>query len=111
MMRLRKRPVQFLPGYPPAINPDELVWSHAKRAGTTHRLLQGGEVLRERSDAQLDAARSSPELVAKSSAWNSITWRKTLYLYTIAGLFRPGFCAVEKLPVRPVRGDNDASRR
>lgn len=50
MMRLRKRLVQFLADYPPAINPDELVWSHAKRAGTTHRLLQGGEVLRERSD-------------------------------------------------------------
>ena len=58
-------PLHFLPGYAPDLNPDELVWSHVKRTGTARRPLQAGEVLRERSDAQLDAARPSPDLVAK----------------------------------------------
>ena len=59
-------PLHFLHGYAPDLNPDELVWSHVKRTGTAHRPLQAGEVLREPSDAQLDAARPSPDLVART---------------------------------------------
>jgi len=58
-------PLHFLPGYAPDLNPVELIWSHVKRTGTAHRSLQAGEVLRESSDAQPDAARPSPDLVAR----------------------------------------------
>ena len=57
-------PLHFLPGYAPDLNLDELVWRHVKPTGTAHRSLQAGEVLRDRSDAQLDAARPSPDRVA-----------------------------------------------
>lgn len=32
--------LHFLPDYAPDLNPDELVWSHVKRTGTTRRPLQ-----------------------------------------------------------------------
>ena len=32
----------FLPGYAPDLNPDELVWSHAKRTGNARRPLLKG---------------------------------------------------------------------
>lgn len=38
----------FLPGYAPDLNPDELVWSYAKRTGNARRPLQKGEQLEER---------------------------------------------------------------
>lgn len=31
--------LHFLPGYAPQLNPDELVWSHAKRTGHARRTL------------------------------------------------------------------------
>lgn len=45
--------LHFLPGYAPDLNPDELVWSHAKRTGNARRPLQNGEKLQERVSAQL----------------------------------------------------------
>jgi len=45
--------LHFLPGYAPELNPDELVWSHAKRTGNARRPLQKGEKLEERVSAQL----------------------------------------------------------
>jgi transposase len=48
-----KLTLHFLPGYAPDLNPDELVWSHAKRTGNARRPLQKGEKLQERVHAQL----------------------------------------------------------
>lgn len=45
--------MHFLPGYAPDLNPDELVWSHAKRTGVARSPLRKGEKLRDRVDAQL----------------------------------------------------------
>jgi transposase len=39
--------LHFLPGYAPELNPDELVWSYAKRAGVARNLIaQGREATR-----------------------------------------------------------------
>jgi transposase len=45
--------LHFLPGYAPELNPDELVWNHAKRTGNARRPLRKGEQLHERIDEQL----------------------------------------------------------
>lgn len=42
-----------LPGYAPELNPDELVWSHAKRTGVARSLLKAGEKLECRVEDQL----------------------------------------------------------
>jgi len=55
--------LHFLPGYSPDLNPDELVWSHAKRTGVARSPLRKGERLRERVDAQLQAVADNPDLV------------------------------------------------
>ena len=48
-----KLTVHYLPGYAPDLNPDELVWSHAKRTGNARRPLQKGNRLTDRITAQL----------------------------------------------------------
>lgn len=58
-----KLSLHFLPGYAPELNPDELVWSHAKRTGTARRPLQSGEKLEDRVIAQLAEIGDSPSLV------------------------------------------------
>lgn len=55
--------LHFLPGYAPDLNPDELVWSHAKRTGVTRKPLQKGEKLEERVHDQLQAIADNPKLV------------------------------------------------
>jgi transposase len=55
--------LHFLPGYAPDLNPDELVWSHAKRTGVARRPLQQGEKLAERVAQQLADIGSNPNLV------------------------------------------------
>lgn len=55
--------LHFLPGYAPDLNPDELVWSHAKRTGVARSPLRQGEKLRDRVDAQLQAVADEPGLV------------------------------------------------
>ena len=55
--------LHFLPGYAPDLNPDELVWSHAKRTGVARRPLQKGEKLEERVHDQLQAIADNPKLV------------------------------------------------
>ncbi|HJW82100.1 MAG TPA: IS630 family transposase, partial [Acidiferrobacterales bacterium] len=44
-------------------NPDELVWSHAKRTGNARRPLQKGENLEQRIGAQLTEIGNDPALV------------------------------------------------
>ena len=53
----------FLPGYAPDLNPDELVWSHAKRMGVARNPLRKGEKLQQRVDAQLQSVADNPALV------------------------------------------------
>lgn len=48
-----KLSLHFLPGYAPDLNPDELVWSHAKRTGVARSPLKAGESLQCRVDEQL----------------------------------------------------------
>ncbi len=55
--------LHFLPGYAPELNPDELVWSHAKRTGNARRPLQKGEKLEPRIAAQLTEIANNPKLV------------------------------------------------
>ncbi len=55
--------LHFLPGYAPELNPDELVWSHAKRTGNARRPLQKGEKLGPRIAAQLAEIAQNPKLV------------------------------------------------
>lgn len=55
--------LHFLPGYAPELNPDELVWSHAKRTGNARRPLRAGEQLAPRIHAQLAAIGRDPNLV------------------------------------------------
>jgi transposase len=55
--------VHILPGYAPELNPDELVWSHAKRTGNARRPLQKGEKLEPRVAAQLAEIGKNPKLV------------------------------------------------
>lgn len=58
-----KLTLHFLPGYAPDLNPDELVWSHAKRTGVARRPLQKGEKLEQRVTEQLQAVADNPALV------------------------------------------------
>lgn len=55
--------LHFLPGYAPELNPDELVWSHAKRTGNARRPLQKGEKLEQRVAEQLAGIGRNPKLV------------------------------------------------
>jgi transposase len=55
--------LHFLPGYAPDLNPDELVWSHAKRTGVARNPLRKGEKLQQRVDAQLQSVADNPALV------------------------------------------------
>lgn len=55
--------LHFLPGYAPDLNPDELVWSHAKRTGVARRPLRKGEKLQERVHEQLQKIGNNPKLV------------------------------------------------
>lgn len=55
--------LHILSGYAPELNPDELVWSHAKRTGNARRPLQKGEKLELRVAAQLAEIGKNPKLV------------------------------------------------
>jgi transposase len=55
--------LHFLPGYAPDLNPDELVWSHAKRTGVARKPLMKGEKLQDRVNEQLLKIRQTPKLV------------------------------------------------
>jgi transposase len=58
-----KLQLHFLPGYAPDLNPDELVWSHAKRTGVARNPLKAGESMQQRVDEQLEATKQNPALV------------------------------------------------
>jgi transposase len=55
--------LHFLPGYAPDLNPDELVWSHAKRTGVARKPLMKGEKLNDRVHDQLQKIGQNPKLV------------------------------------------------
>lgn len=58
-----KLTLHFLPGYAPDLNPDELVWSYAKRTGVARNPLRSGEKLVDRVHAQLTDIKTRPGLV------------------------------------------------
>jgi len=58
-----KLTLHFLPGYAPDLNPDELVWRHAKRTGVARSPLRAGEQLVDRVQAQLTDIASKPALI------------------------------------------------
>ena len=58
-----KLQLHFLPGYAPDLNPDELVWSHAKRTGVARNPLKAGESMQQRIDEQLEAIKQNPAWV------------------------------------------------
>lgn len=58
-----KLTMHFLPGYAPDLNPDELVWSYAKRTGVARNPLRKGEKLKQRVDEQLQDVADDPALV------------------------------------------------
>ena len=58
-----KLQLHYLPGYAPELNPDELVWSHMKRTGTSKKPLKSGEKLQPRIDADLLAMQQNPKLI------------------------------------------------
>lgn len=58
-----KLSLHFLPGYAPELNPDELVWSHAKRTGNARRPLRAGEHLEDRIQLQLADMAAQPDLI------------------------------------------------
>ena len=55
--------LHFLPGYAPDLNPDELVWSHAKRTGVARKPLMKGEKLQVRVHEQLLNIGQNPALI------------------------------------------------
>jgi len=58
-----KLTLHFLASYAPDLNPDELVWSYAKRTGVARTPLRTGEKLAERVHAQLADIAAQPRLV------------------------------------------------
>lgn len=58
-----KLTLHFLPGYAPDLNPDELVWSYAKRTGVARSPLRAGEKLADHVHAQLSDIAARPDLV------------------------------------------------
>jgi transposase len=58
-----KLELHFLPGYAPALNPDELVWNYMKRTGSARRPLASGQSLQDNIEADLFAIRDKPALV------------------------------------------------
>lgn len=58
-----KLTMHFLPGYAPDLNPDELVWSHAKRSASKRGPLKKGEKMQVRVDEELTKIKDNPALV------------------------------------------------
>ncbi len=58
-----KLTLHFLPGYAPDLNPDELVWSYAKRTGVSRSPLRAGEKLSERVQQLLSDIKANSALV------------------------------------------------
>ena len=58
-----KLSLHFLPRYAPDLNPDELVWSYAKRTGVARSPLRAGEKLADRVHAKLAEIATRPDLV------------------------------------------------
>ena len=62
--RLRGRlELHFLPGYAPELNPDEFVWNHLKREGTSKKPLKRNESLKRRVETDLASIKRRPALV------------------------------------------------
>ena len=75
-----KLTLHFLPGYTPDLNPDELVWSHAKRTGVARSPLTAGEKLQCRVDAQLENIANDSALVKSFFCHLSVSYITDLWV-------------------------------
>ena len=66
--------LHFLPGYAPDLNPDELVWSHAKRTGVARSPLKKGEKLKDKVDEQLQNIKDDPDLACSLFKHPSVSY-------------------------------------
>ncbi len=73
-----KLTLHFLPGYAPDLNPDELVWSYAKRTGTARNPKRRGEKLADRVHAQLADSAARPDLVRSFFKHPSVAYSSDL---------------------------------
>jgi transposase len=73
-----KLTLRFLPGYAPELNPDELVWSYAKRTGPARRPLQTGEKLEQRVQIQLAGIGKRPALIRSFFKHPSVAYLSNL---------------------------------
>lgn len=55
--------LHFLPGYAPDLNPDEFVWSHLRKIGTSKTPLRRNESLQRRVERDLATIQAQPRLV------------------------------------------------
>ena len=55
--------VEFLPGYAPDLNPDELVWQEMRHKGTSKKPLKKGESLKQRAINDLEAIKNDKALI------------------------------------------------
>lgn len=69
-----KLTLHLLPGYAPDLNPDELVWSHAKRTGVARSPFKAGEKLQCRIDAQLQNIANDSALVKSFFRHSSVSY-------------------------------------
>jgi transposase len=58
-----KLTLHYLPGYALELNPDELVWSYAKRTGVARSPLRKGEKLQPRVQEQLQRIKANLKLI------------------------------------------------
>lgn len=69
-----KLTMHFLPGYAPDLNPDELVWSHAKRSASKRGPLKTGEKMKARVDEELTKIKENPSLVKQFFKHPSVSY-------------------------------------
>ena len=68
--------IYFLPGYAPELNPDEFVWNHLKRQGTSKIPLRQNESLKTRVVQDLDSIQARPKLVKSFFNAPSVAYTK-----------------------------------
>lgn len=74
--QLGRLELHFLPGYAPDLNPDEFVWSHLRKVGTSKTPLRRNESLRRRVEHDLAAIQAQPHLVRSFFCAPSVAYTK-----------------------------------
>ena len=71
-----KLELHFLPPYAPDLNPDEFVWSYAKRNGVSKKPLCQNESLKERVEADLHSIKHNKQLVKSFFCAKSVVYAR-----------------------------------